>query len=368
MMRHWESGRLEPVGARDHTRGPKDAPVTLLKYGDYECPYCGQAHPMLKELQERAGERVRFVFRHFPLDSVHPSARRAAQAAEAAAAQGRFWEMHDLLYENQGELGEDDLLRYATELGLDLQRFEKDLANDHHAWRIEEDRLSGGHAGVKGTPTFFVNGVRYTGPIDLDGLLATVEEAANSSGASLSEGRVVNRTGPLADLLDEVCSERRGVNNRTLRRVVNLAVEIAREGREGRKIGTLFVVGDSEKVLRHSRPMILDPLYGHPEESKRINDPNLRETLKELAQLDGAFVVSDEGVVVSAARYIDAVSNHLELPLGLGSRHVAAASVSSRTDAVAVAVSESSTVRMFDDGELVAEIVPELWLLSGYGW
>jgi diadenylate cyclase len=366
-MRSWDSDRLEPVGARDHARGPKDAPVTLVKYGDYECPYCGQAHPDLKKLQERAGEQVRFVFRHFPLDSVHPRARRAAQAAEAAAAQGRFWEMHDLLYENQGELGEEDLMRYAAELGLDLQQFEKDLVNDHHAWRIEEDRLGGNRAGVKGTPTFFVNGVRYTGPIDLGGLLAAVEEAASSSGASLSEGRVVKRTGPLADLLDEVCSERRGVNNRTLRRVVNLAVEIAREGREGRKIGTLFVVGDSEAVLKHSRPMILDPLHGHPDESKRIDDPDVRETLKELAQLDGAFVVSDEGVVLSAARYIDAISNQLEVPLGLGSRHVAAASVSSRTNAVAVVVSESSTVRMFDDGELVAEIVPELWLLGRYG-
>jgi diadenylate cyclase len=366
-MRSWDSDRLEPVGARDHARGPKDAPVTLVKYGDYECPYCGQAHPDLKKLQERAGEQVRFVFRHFPLDSVHPRARRAAQAAEAAAVQGRFWEMHDLLYENQGELGKEDLMRYAAELGLDLQQFEKDLVNDHHAWRIEEDRLGGNHAGVKGTPTFFVNGVRYTGPIDLDGLLAAVEEAASNSGVSLGEGSVVKRTDPLAGLLDEVCSERRGVNNRTLRRVVELAVEIAREGREGRKIGTLFVVGDSEEVLRRSRPMILDPLHGHPDELKRIDDPDVRETLKELAQLDGAFVVSEEGVVLSAARYIDAVSNHLELPLGLGSRHVAAASVSSRTDAVAVVVSESSTVRMFDDGELVAEIVPELWLLGGYG-
>jgi DNA integrity scanning protein DisA with diadenylate cyclase activity len=277
--------------------------------------------------------------------------------------------MHDLLYERQGELGEEDLMRYAAELGLDLRRFEEDRENDHHAWRIEEDRLGGNRAGVRGTPTLFVNGVRYAGTLDLNGLLAAVEEAANSSSssASLSEERVAQRTGPLTDLLDEVCSERRGVNNRTLRRVVNLAVEIAREGREGRKIGTLFVVGDSEAVLKHSRPMILDPLYGHPHESKRIDDPDVSETLKELAQLDGAFVVSDEGVVLSAARYIDAVSNHLELPLGLGSRHVAAASVSSRTDAVAVAVSESSTVRMFDDGELVAEIVPELWLLGGYG-
>jgi diadenylate cyclase len=275
--------------------------------------------------------------------------------------------MHDLLYENQSKLSEEDLMRYAAELGLNLRRFEEDLANDHHAWRIEEDRLGGNRAGVEGTPGFFVNGVRYTGPIDVDGLLAAVEEATSSSSVSLGEDSAVKRTGPLGDVLDEVCSERRGVNNKTLRRVVNLAVEVAREGREGRKIGTLFVVGDSEAVLKHSRPMILDPLYGHPHESKRIEDSNLHEVLKELAQLDGAFVVSDDGVVLSAARYIDAVSNHLELPLGLGSRHVAAASVSSRTDAVAVAVSESSTVRMFDDGELVAEIVPELWLLGGYG-
>jgi diadenylate cyclase len=366
-MRRWEGGDLDPVGTTDHARGPMDAPVTLVKYGDYECPYCGEAHPVLKELQERVGEQVRFVFRHFPLDTVHSRARRAAQAAEAAASQGRFWEMHDLLYERQDDLGEEDLMRYAAELGLDLGRFEEDLTNDNHAWRIEEDRLGGDRAGVRGTPTLFVNDVRYTGPMDLDGLLAAVEEATSSSGTSLGEGSVAERIGPLAHLLDEVCSERRGVNNRTLRKVVNLAVEIAREGREGRKIGTLFVVGDSEAVLKHSRPMILDPLYGHPHEIKRIQDQNLRETLKELAQLDGAFVVSDEGVVLSAARYIDAASDHLELPLGLGSRHVAAASVSSRTDSVSVAVSESSTVRMFDDGELVAEIVPELWILGGYG-
>src|ERR687890_276653 len=339
MMRRWEGDGLEPVGTRDHVRGPKDAPVTLLKYGDYEWPYCGEAHPLLKELQERVGKQVRFVFRHFPLDTVHPRARRAAQAAEAAASQDRFWEMHDLLYERQGQLGEEDLMRYAAQLGLDLRRFEEDLANDDHAWRVEEDRLGGERAGVRGTPALFVNGVRYTGSMDLDGLLAAVEEAAGSSVAPLGERGVAKRTGPLADLLEEVCSERRGVNNRTLRRVVNLAVEIAREGREGRKIGTLFVVGDSDEVLEHSRTMILDPLYGHPHESKRLEDSDLRETLKELAQLDGAFVVSDEGVVLSGARYIDAASDHLELPLGLGSRHVAAASVSSRTDAVSVAVS-----------------------------
>jgi diadenylate cyclase len=168
------------------------------------------------------------------------------------------------------------------------------------------------------------------------------------------------------EVFEDICSQRREVNAQVLEQTVALAVEIAREGREGRKIGTLFVVGDSDEVLRRSRPMILDPLYGHPDESKRIDDPDVRETLKELAQLDGAFVVSDEGVVLSAARYVDAVSESLNVPLGLGSRHVAAASVSKQTNAVAIAVSESSTVRMFDDGELVSEIIPEIWMLGGY--
>jgi diadenylate cyclase len=168
------------------------------------------------------------------------------------------------------------------------------------------------------------------------------------------------------EVFEQICTERRQVDTGVLGQTVALAVEIAREGREGRKIGTLFVVGDSEEVLRRSRPMILDPLHGHPDESKRIDDPDVRETLKELAQLDGAFVVSDEGVVVSAARYIDAVSESLSVPLGLGSRHMAAASVSKQTGAVAVAVSESSMVRMFDDGELVSEIIPELWMFDGY--
>ncbi len=168
------------------------------------------------------------------------------------------------------------------------------------------------------------------------------------------------------ELFEDICTKRRGVDTRVLEEVVALAVEIAREGREGRKIGTLFVVGDSEEVLRRSRPMILDPLYGHPDEGKRIDDPDVRETLKELAQLDGAFVVSDEGVVLSAARYLDATSDDLNLPLGLGSRHMAAASVSNNTSAVAVAVSESSMVRVFDNGELVSEIIPELWMWNGY--
>jgi diadenylate cyclase len=167
-------------------------------------------------------------------------------------------------------------------------------------------------------------------------------------------------------LYEEICSERREVNTSVLKQVVSLAVEIAREGREGRKIGTLFVVGDSGEVVRRSKPMILDPLQGHPDEDKYVDDPNMRETIKELAQLDGAFVVSNAGVVLSAARYIDAASDSLNLPLGLGSRHMAGASISRQTGAVAVVVSESSMVRMFDDGELVSEIVPELWMIEGY--
>ena len=167
-------------------------------------------------------------------------------------------------------------------------------------------------------------------------------------------------------LFRELCSKRRGVNREVLVQTIALAVEIAREGREGRKIGTLFVVGDSGEVMKNSKPLILDPLQGHADEDKHINDPNVRESLKELAQLDGAFVVSNAGVVLSAARYIDANSDDLDVPLGLGSRHMAAASVSNYTDAVAVAVSESSMVRMFDDGELISEIIPEVWMMNGY--
>jgi diadenylate cyclase len=167
-------------------------------------------------------------------------------------------------------------------------------------------------------------------------------------------------------IFEEICSEKRQVNAKVLKQTISLAVEIAREGREGRKIGTLFVVGDSGEVMRRSKPLILDPLQGHADEDKQIEDPDTRETIKELAQLDGAFLVSNSGVVLSAARYIDAASDNLDLPLGLGSRHMAGASISQQTRAVSVVVSESSMVRMFDDGELVSEIVPELWMIEGY--
>ena len=168
------------------------------------------------------------------------------------------------------------------------------------------------------------------------------------------------------EIFCKVCSDKRGVNPETLKHTVILAVEIAREGREGRKIGTLFVVGDTDEVLKHSRSLILDPLFGHPDELKLIHLPDMRETVKELAQLDGAFVVSDAGVVVSACRYIDAFSEGISLPLGLGSRHMAAASITKETGAVAVVVSESSIVRVFDDAEIISEIIPELWMFARY--
>jgi DNA integrity scanning protein DisA with diadenylate cyclase activity len=168
------------------------------------------------------------------------------------------------------------------------------------------------------------------------------------------------------DLFCEICSEKRGINPETLREVIILGIEIAREGREGRRIGTMFVVSDSEEVIKHSRNMILDPLYGHPEEMKKISDPDMRETVKELAQLDGAFVVTDDGIVISACRYLDAFSEGITLPLGLGSRHMAAASITKQTSSVAVVVSESSVVRVIDDGEIVSEIIPELWMFKRY--
>ena len=354
----------------DHTVGPADAPVTLVEYGDYQCPYCAAARPVLEELVERASGKARLVFRHYPLDSVHPLARRAAEAAEAAGAQGRFWPMHGLLYENQENLADEDLRSYATRLELDLSRFDEDLSGHRHAELVQENRLAGERDGVRGTPGVFLNDAPYRGPLELEALLRAVEEAAEGpDGGSLP----VRRTVPgspfdrFDDPIAEICSEERGVNNRTLKRVVELAVEIAREGREGRKIGTLFAVGDHEEVLAHSRPLILDPLAGHPDDAKHVKDPDMRETVKELAQLDGAFVVADDGVVVSAARYLDAASDNLDLPLGLGSRHMAAASISRNTNAVAVAVSESSTVRVFDEGRVVAEVVPEVWMLRGYG-
>lgn len=153
-------------------------------------------------------------------------------------------------------------------------------------------------------------------------------------------------------------------NPTILESLIELAVEIAREGREGRRVGTLFTLGDEGAVLAKSRSLILDPLAGHPESSRHLSNPNLRGTVKELAQLDGAFVVGYSGYVISACRYLDAASSNVELPLGLGSRHIAAANISAVTKAVGIVVSESSVVRLFCHGKLVGEIIPELWMID----
>jgi protein-disulfide isomerase len=152
-----------PVSAQDHATGPDDAPVTLVEYGDYECPYCGMAHPIVKRAQQKLGSQLRFIFRNFPLAEAHPHARLAAQAAEAAAAQGKFWEMHDMLFENQTALEPDDLVGYAKSIGLDITRFERDLEAGTFAKRVRDDFRNGVRSGVNGTPTFFVNGERYEG-------------------------------------------------------------------------------------------------------------------------------------------------------------------------------------------------------------
>jgi DNA integrity scanning protein DisA with diadenylate cyclase activity len=155
-------------------------------------------------------------------------------------------------------------------------------------------------------------------------------------------------------------------NTENLEATIGLAVEIAREGREGRRIGTIFTFGDADGVLARSRPLILDPLAGHPEEAKHIKEANLRGTIKELAQLDGAFVVTDDGAVVSACRYLNAMAYDVPLPLGLGSRHFAGGFISQVTNAVAIVVSETSMVRVFADGKLVGEIIPTLWLMNHF--
>jgi protein-disulfide isomerase len=175
----WEAALTLPVSEdRDHVQGPAEAAVTLVEYGDYECPYCGAAYPIIKEAQERMGERLRFVFRNFPITTSHPHAEQAAEAAEAAAAQGRFWQMHDLLYENQQRLGDEDLRAYAGQLGLEVEPFDQELAEHVHAPRVREDFMSGVRSGVNGTPTFYINGLRYDDSYELDTLLAALERAA----------------------------------------------------------------------------------------------------------------------------------------------------------------------------------------------
>lgn len=165
-----------PVSERDHVKGPPDAPVTVVEYGDYECPYCGRAELTINEIQERTGNQVRLVYRHFPISTAHPHARRAAEAAEAAAVQGKFWEMHALLFQNQDALEEEDLFRYAREIELDMEQFESEFKNRVHADRIKEDFRGGLKSGVNGTPTWYINELRYDGAWDIESLLDAVQK------------------------------------------------------------------------------------------------------------------------------------------------------------------------------------------------
>jgi protein-disulfide isomerase len=170
---------LIPVDATDHALGPEDAPVTLVEYGDYECPHCGQAYPIIKRLKETLGDGLRVIFRHFPQNSVHPHASVAAQAAEAAHAQGKFWAMHDQLFEHQKDLA-DDLTAYALRAGLEVYKFQADLSSERHAGKVRSDYEGGVRSGVKKTPTLFINGTRYDGPLKYEALLSAIRSAGGS--------------------------------------------------------------------------------------------------------------------------------------------------------------------------------------------
>jgi protein-disulfide isomerase len=173
-----ESLLSDPVSDRDHSLGSPDAPITLVEYGDYECPTCLNAVPVVREVRENLGPRVRFVFRHFPRNSIHPHASVAAEAAEAAAEQGKFWEMHDALYKHQKELGTVDLSHLALTLGLEIYKFESSRTQEKHRQRISADFDSGVRSGVNKTPTFFINGKRYDGPLNSSSIISAAQSTA----------------------------------------------------------------------------------------------------------------------------------------------------------------------------------------------
>jgi protein-disulfide isomerase len=167
-----------PVSERDHVQGPAHAAVTLVEYGDFECPHCGRAHSVLEELREERGDEFRLVYRHFPLTQAHPFAEIAAEASEAAGTQGRFWEMHDMLFTHQQALDSPHLVRYAAEIGANATLVAEALAARTFRNRVAEDFMSGVRSGVNGTPTFFLQGVRYDGLVDVESLSAAIKEAA----------------------------------------------------------------------------------------------------------------------------------------------------------------------------------------------
>jgi len=186
-----------PVSERDHVLGIDGAPVTLVEYGDYECPYCGQAYPIIKNIQKHLGDKLRLVFRNFPITQVHPHAEHAAEAAEAAGAQNKFWEMHDSLYEHQQELSDGHLIRHVSAIGgIDVARFENEMSNHIHTGRVHEDFMSGIRSGVNGTPTFYINGTRYDDSWDEETLLACIKQEISDSqhAASKATPKATRRT------------------------------------------------------------------------------------------------------------------------------------------------------------------------------
>jgi protein-disulfide isomerase len=163
-----------PFSSRDHILGVETAAITLVEYGGYQCPRSAIAHRIVQEIQQQLGERMRFVFRHFPRTHLHPYTQNAAEAAEAAASQGKFWQMHNCLFENQHALDDGDLVGYVAALGLDISLFLQDMVGDVHAERVREDFSSGVQSGMNSTPTFFINSIRYDGAWDKERLLAAI--------------------------------------------------------------------------------------------------------------------------------------------------------------------------------------------------
>jgi protein-disulfide isomerase len=171
-----------PVNDGDHVRGAAGAPVTVVQYGDYECPDCGRAYPLVKEIEKKLRSQLRFVFRHFPLSHVHPRALRAAEAAEAAGAQGRFWEMHDFLFKHQHALEDQHLSRYARKIGLDGARFDREMAEHLYAARIQENYKRSLYAGgITGTPTFYINNLRHNDSMNLERMMAAIKRAIDGA-------------------------------------------------------------------------------------------------------------------------------------------------------------------------------------------
>jgi protein-disulfide isomerase len=176
---HTGASLTTPVGQRDHILSNPGSTITLLEYGDYECPFCGRAHAEVKRLLTWVGDQTRFVFRNFPLSDIHSHALPAALAAEAADRQGKFWEMHDLIFENQRTLAHDNLIAFAESLDLDIERFSSDMQSPELSERIREDFMSVVRSGVNGTPSFFIDGQRYIGPAEFDSLLVALRRASS---------------------------------------------------------------------------------------------------------------------------------------------------------------------------------------------